>query len=64
MDEKDTKVKLHIHLILGTNDFSRIKGNTSAKVGNDGEPVAEKTRFGWILMSPGQDLDSSPMMLT
>ena len=64
MDDKDTKAKLPIHLILGANDFSRLKTNTSAKIGNDGEPVAEKTRFGWILMSPGKDLDSSPMMLT
>ena len=64
MDEEDTKAKLPIHLILGASDFSRIKTNTSARVGNDGEPVAEKTRFGWILISPGQELDSAPMMLT
>ena len=46
MDDKDTKAKLPIHLILGANDFSRIKTNTSAKIGNDGEPVAEKQDLG------------------
>ena len=42
IDDEDTKAKLPIHLILGASDFSRIKANTSAGAGNDGEPVAEK----------------------
>ena len=63
-DEEDIKAKLLIHLILEASDFPRIKTDSSARMGNDDEPVAEKTRFGWILMSQGQELDSAPMMLT
>ena len=34
------------------------------KVGVPGDPVAELTKFGWILVSPGQGVDLSQMFLT
>jgi len=32
-------------------------------VGWPGEPVAEKTKFGWKIMSPGRDIDHVNMLL-
>ena len=42
MSDEETKVKLLIHIIQGASDCCRVKKNTSARVGNDGEPVAER----------------------
>ena len=33
-------------------------------VGNEGEPIAEQTKFGWVVMSPGVEFDQSTMLLT
>ena len=64
MNEEDKKTKLPVHMILGASDYARIKTSPSARIGNDGEPVAEKTKLGWVIMSPGQELNSTAMMLT
>ena len=32
--------------------------------GQGGEPVAEKTKLGWFIMSPGQEFDHNRMTLT
>ena len=64
MNEEDNKTKLPVHMILEGSDYSRIKTCASARIGNDGEPVAEKTKLGWVIMSPGQELNSTAMMLT
>ena len=64
MNEEDKKTKLPVHMILGASDYARIKTNASARIGNNGEPVAEKTKLGWVIMSPGQELNSTAMMLT
>ena len=51
-DEKDT---LPVHLILGANEYAKIRTNENLCVGKNGESVAGHTRFGWTLMSPGED---------
>ena len=33
-------------------------------VGGDGEPIAELTRLGWFIMSPGQEFNRKQMLLT
>ena len=63
MDD-DPKPFLPIHLILGASDYAAIKTAEPARVGKLGEPVAEKAKFGWTLMSPGKKLDHSKMLLT
>ena len=63
MDD-DPKPFLPTHLILGTSDYAAIKTAEPARVGKLGEPVAEKTKFGWTLMSPGKELDHLKMLLT
>ena len=55
MDDYDEKNTLPVHLILGANEYAKIRTNENLRVGKTGEPVAEHTRFGWTLMSPGED---------
>ena len=33
-------------------------------VGALGEPIGEKTKLGWTIMSPGKEVDSNPMLFT
>jgi hypothetical protein len=64
MDECDTKNDLPIHLVLGIGEYARIRTRTKPLVGKEGEPIAEQTKFGWIIMSPGVEFDQSTMLLT
>ena len=63
MNDIDKKESLPIHAILGASDFALIKTSTAARIGDLGQPVAEKTKFGWVIMSPGQGHLSSTLML-
>ena len=63
MDDDDTKKMLPIHMILGANDFAKIHTGEQLRVGRRGDPVAEFTQFGWIIMSPGADSGLSPALL-
>ena len=56
--ENPTNEKLPVHVILGANEYAKIK-TTQLRVGRQGEPVAELTRFGWALMSAGEDCNPS-----
>ncbi|PFX19991.1 Tumor necrosis factor receptor superfamily member 19 [Stylophora pistillata] len=53
MDDEDTKQMLPVHITLGANDFAKIRTGERLRVGRRGDPVAEFTRFGWTIMSPG-----------
>lgn len=64
MNEVDTKPELPVHLILGASEYARIKMQTKPRVGKPGEPVAELTRLGWTIMSPGKEADLTDMFLT
>ena len=55
--DTDEKEELPVHMIIGTSEFSKIKTPTKPKVGKPGEPVAELTLFGWMMMSPGHELE-------
>ena len=52
MDDKDTKDKLPIHVILGISEYARIKTRSKPLVGGPGEPVAEQTKFEWSTKAP------------
>ena len=45
------------------NDFAKIRTGERLRVGCRGDPVAEFTRFGWTIMSPGADSGLSPALL-
>ena len=64
MDDNDTKDKLPIHVILGISEYTRIKTCSKPLVGGPGEPVAEQTKFGWSIMSPGAEFDKGTMLFT
>ena len=54
MDDKGSKNMLPVHVILGASDYALIKTPTPTRVGEMGQPIAEYTKFGWTIMSPGQ----------
>jgi len=64
MDDTDTKSLLPVHVILSAEVYARIKTDTRPRVGNQGEPVAEHTKLGWIVLSPGEEIDTAHMLLT
>lgn len=55
MDDTDTKPLLPFHVIPGTGVYARIRTDTRPRIGNQGEPVAKRTKFGWAILSPGED---------
>ena len=63
MDDQDEKAELPAHVIIGTNLYPKIKTKTSARIGNPGELIAELTKFGWIIMSPGTEQDLTSISL-
>ena len=63
MDDNDEKSQLPVHLILGANDFTKIRTGERLRVGRRADPVAEFMRFGWALMSPGAETDLSSVYL-
>ena len=65
MDNGDTKPQLPIHLVLGNGKCARIKTSNEPLIGKeDGQPVAERTIFGWVIMSPGMEFERSMMLFT
>lgn len=62
MEDKDSKDILQVHLILGGNDYAKIK--KPPRVGTLSEPIGEKTKFGWTIVSPGKNVYLSPMFFT
>ncbi|XP_074629800.1 uncharacterized protein LOC141887949 [Acropora palmata] len=64
MTDRDDKPELPVHIILGVSDYAKIRTETRPKIGSPGEPVAELTKFGWTIMSPGKEADISSMLLT
>ena len=48
---------------MGANDFAKIRTGERLHVGRRGDPVAEFTRFGWALMSPGAETGLSSVYL-
>ena len=55
MNENQTKAILPIHVILGACDFTKIKTQERPRIGQVGDPVAELTILGWVIMSTGKE---------
>ena len=64
MQDTDIKERLPVHLILGAGDYSKMNTSSKPRVGTPGEPVAELTKLGWTIMSPGKEVDLDNMFLT
>ena len=57
MNEGDTKPELPIHVILGASNYAKIKMRKCPRVGKISEPIAEQTKMGCVIMSPGRESD-------
>ena len=64
MDDTYTKQELPVHIILGNGDYTKIKTPTAPLLGQPGEPIAELTKLGWTIMSPGDNTSDCPTFLT
>ena len=64
MIDADPKPHLPVHLILGASEYAAIKTTERPRVGRPSEPVAEKTKLGSTIMSPGPEIDHTNMLLT
>ena len=51
VNDDDTKASLPVHVVLGSGEYARIKTETKPKIGQEYDPIAELTKFGWFLMS-------------
>ena len=63
MNENQAKAALPIQAISGPNDFKKTKTQGIPLIGQIGAPVAELTKLGWVIMSPGQESSCSNVLL-
>ena len=63
MEDTDRKSLLPARVILGASDYAKIKTREAQRTGPIGEPVAQYTRFGWAILSPGSEADLDSMFL-
>ena len=62
VNDDDTKAFLPVHVVLGSGEYARIKTETKPRIGQENDPIAELTKFGWFLMSPGKEFDKNIML--
>ena len=62
--DHDTKMDLPVHVILGEGDYTKIKTQGRARVGQPGELIVERTRLGWVVIFPGQESGLTNMMFS
>ena len=55
MSLRHTKAELPIHVILGRSNYVKIKIQKCLRVDRINEPIAEQTKMGWAIMSPGRE---------
>ena len=46
------------------NDYTRIKAQERPRVGLPGKPIAELTKLGWVILSPGKENASTTILFT
>ena len=63
MNENQTKATLPIHVILGASDFTKIRTQERPRIGQIGDPVAELTKLGWVIMSLGKESSYSNVLI-
>lgn len=63
VNHNDTKPLLPVYFVLGASEYAKIKTKAPPNVGQTGEPVDVKSKYGWILISSGQDVGISTLCL-
>ena len=56
--------ELPVHVILGVNNYIKMKTQEWPRVGLPGEPIAELTKLGWVILSPGEENASTNILFT
>lgn len=64
LNDDDTKPSLPVYVVLGSGEYAKMKTETKPRINKEDEPVAELTKFGWFVMSPGKEFDTNLMMMT
>ena len=64
INDHDKKRELPVHVMLGVNDYTRIKAQERQRVGLPGKPIAELTKLGWVILSPGKEKTSTNILFT
>ena len=59
LEDSNTKARLPVDVIIGVNDFAKVRTSGHLRVRRRGDPVAERTRLRWTIMSSGIDLGNS-----
>ena len=50
INDNDPKAVLPADIILGVNDYTKIKTQERPRVGLEGEPLAELTKIRWVIV--------------
>ena len=64
INDTDNKKELPVHVILGAGDYTKIKTQERARVGQPGEPIAGLTKLGWVIIFPGQDTSITKLVFS
>ena len=64
INDHDKKRELLVHVILGVNGYIRIKIQERPRAGFPGEPIAELTKLGWVILLPGKENTSINILCT
>ena len=64
INDHDPKGELPLHVILGISDYTKIKTQERPRVGLPGKPIAELTKVGWVIVSPGQETGITNMLFS
>ena len=63
-DNRKSKLQYKVVVILGISDYAKIKTQERPRVGVPEEPIAELTKFGWVIVSPGQETGVTNMLFS
>ena len=64
MGEKDTKLQLPNHVVLGNGEYARSKTANKPLIFKEGESVAAKTKLRWMILSLEIELEKANMLLS
>ena len=64
LNDYNSKSQLPIHVVLGVNEYTKIKTPERARIGLPGEPIAELTKLGWYIISPGKVNDIANILFS
>ena len=62
INHTETNKELPVHVILEAGDYTKIKNQERARVGQVGEPITESTKLGWVVIFPGQETSVTKML--